>query len=61
MRIYTTNSTSWDGCDWDAMHNGYHVSVYANRRHHHWIATHMNSWRDHGHDHDHDHDGGMMD
>lgn len=33
------------------MHNGYHMTVYASRRHHHWVATRMSGWSD---------DDGMM-
>jgi hypothetical protein len=26
VRIYVNGSTHWDGCDWDDMHRGYHMT-----------------------------------
>ena len=44
VRIYVNGSTHWDGCDWDDMHGGYHMSVRAYRSHGRWMASHMQSW-----------------
>jgi hypothetical protein len=55
LRIYTTDRTSWHGCDWDDMHNGYDIDVRAHRSQGHWVASRMATWQHHG-DHD-DHHG----
>ena len=44
VRIYVNGATHWDGCDWDDMHGGYHMTVRAYRSHWRWMASHMQSW-----------------
>ena len=46
VRIYTTGSTRWSGCDWDDMSYGHHVDARAHRSHHHWVASMMHNWDD---------------
>jgi hypothetical protein len=44
LQIYTNHSTYWDDCGWGYMRSGSRIDVRAYRRHHHWIAQHMQRW-----------------